>query len=139
MLGGALFAGFALAVLTGGTLLGRVPALVGVFALPVAIGVAILRYRLFDIDRIISRTLAYAIMTGLLVGVYAGLVLLATRLLSIRSRWRPRRWRPRRCSIRRGTGCSGWWTGGSTEPGTTPTRRWPRSPPGCRTRWTWTR
>ena len=51
-------------------------------ALPVSIGIAILRYRLYDIDRIISRTLAYAIITGLLVGVYAGLVLLATRVLS---------------------------------------------------------
>ena len=38
-----------------------------------------------DIDRIISRTLAYAIVTGLLVGVYAGLVLLATQVLAIRS------------------------------------------------------
>jgi hypothetical protein len=52
------------------------------FALPAAITVAILRYRLYEIDRIISRTLAYAIVTGLLVGVYAGLVLLATRVLS---------------------------------------------------------
>ena len=50
--------------------------------LPVCLGVAILKYRLYDIDRIISRTLAYAIVTGLLVGLYAGLVLLATRVLS---------------------------------------------------------
>jgi hypothetical protein len=52
------------------------------FALPAAITVAILRYRLYEIDRIISRTLAYAIVTGLLVGVYAVLVLLVTRVLS---------------------------------------------------------
>jgi hypothetical protein len=55
----------------------------GVAALPISMGVAILRYRLYEIDRIISRTLAYAIVTGLLVGVYAGLVLLATRVLSV--------------------------------------------------------
>jgi hypothetical protein len=54
-------------------------------ALPVCIGVAILKYRLFDIDRIVSRTLAYTIVTGLLVGLYAGLVLLATRVLSVSS------------------------------------------------------
>ena len=57
----------------------------GIAALPVCIGVAILRYRLYDIDRIISRTLAYAIVTGLLIGVYAGLVLLATHVLPISS------------------------------------------------------
>ena len=51
--------------------------LVGVAALPIGMGVAILRYRLYEIDRIVSRTLAYAIVTSLLVGVYAGLVLLA--------------------------------------------------------------
>jgi hypothetical protein len=54
----------------------------GLAALPVSMGVAILKYRLYDIDRIISRTLAYAIVTGLLVGLYAGLVLLATHVLS---------------------------------------------------------
>ena len=59
--------------------------LAGVAALPVGMGVAILKYRLYDIDRIISRTLAYAIVTGLLAGVYAGLVLLATRVLSFSS------------------------------------------------------
>jgi hypothetical protein len=55
------------------------------FALPVAISVGILKYRLYEIDRIISRTLAYAVLTGLLVGVYAGLVLLATRVLPLSS------------------------------------------------------
>jgi hypothetical protein len=50
-----------------------------------AIGIAVLRYRLYDIDRIISRTVAYAIITGLLIGVYAGLVLLATQVLGIHS------------------------------------------------------
>jgi hypothetical protein len=57
----------------------------GFAALPVSIGVAILKYRLYDIDRIISRTLAYALVTGLLVGVYAGLVLLATEVLGFTS------------------------------------------------------
>jgi hypothetical protein len=45
----------------------------------VAIAVAVLKYRLYDIDRVISRTLAYAIVTGVLAAVYAGLVLLATQ------------------------------------------------------------
>ena len=54
----------------------------GFVALPACIAVAILKYRLYDIDRIISRTLAYAIVTGLLVGVYAGLGVLATRVLT---------------------------------------------------------
>ena len=58
----------------------------GAFALvPIAIGIAVLRYRLYDIDRVISRTLAYAIITGLLAGVYAGLVLLATQVLRLSS------------------------------------------------------
>ena len=50
---------------------------------PVAIGIAVLRYRLYDIDRVISRTLAYAIVTGLLAGIYAGLVLLATHVFGV--------------------------------------------------------
>jgi hypothetical protein len=76
----------------GGTLLNNHPEpwqtisdvlVAGIAALPASMGVAILRYRLYDIGRIISRTLAYAIVTGLLIGLYAGLVLLATRVLSV--------------------------------------------------------
>jgi MFS family permease len=51
----------------------------------VAVGIAVLRYRLYDIDRVISRTVAYAIITGLLVGIYAGLVLLATQVFGLHS------------------------------------------------------
>jgi len=54
--------------------------LLGLLGIPAAMTMAILKYRLYDIDRIISRTLAYAIVTGLLVGVYAGLVLLASQV-----------------------------------------------------------
>ena len=58
---------------------------IGIFSLPVCITFAISKYHLYDIDRIISRTLAYAVVTGVLVGLYAALVLLATRLLSFQA------------------------------------------------------
>jgi hypothetical protein len=49
--------------------------------LPLAAGAAILRYRLYDLDRIISRTLAYSLLTVLLGGSYAGVVLGLGQLL----------------------------------------------------------
>ncbi len=53
--------------------------------LPLGIGFGILKYRLYDIDRLISRSLSYAIVTATLVGVFAGLVLLTTRVLPFSS------------------------------------------------------
>jgi hypothetical protein len=58
---------------------------VALLGLPASIGVGILRYRLYEIDRLISRTLSYALLTGLLVGVFAGIVLLTTRVLPFSS------------------------------------------------------
>jgi len=53
-------------------------------ALPVSIGVAVLKYRLYELNRIISRVVSYTVITALLAGVFAGLVLLATRVLPVR-------------------------------------------------------
>ncbi len=52
-----------------------------VVMLPLAIGAAVLRYRLYDLDRIISRTLSYGLLTVLLGGGYAGVVLGLGQLL----------------------------------------------------------
>jgi hypothetical protein len=73
--------GFGIATMLGTAAIGVACFLAGLVAFSLCVGVAVLRYRLFDIDRVISRTLAYAIVTGLLIGVYAGIVLLATEVL----------------------------------------------------------
>ena len=56
-----------------------------VAGIPLACLVAVLKYRLYDLGRVVSRTVTYAIVTGLLAGVYAGLVLLATRVIGLTS------------------------------------------------------
>jgi uncharacterized oligopeptide transporter (OPT) family protein len=50
--------------------------------LPVAIGIAVLRYRLYEIDRIISRTLSWTVVTGVLVTVFVGVVVALQGLLA---------------------------------------------------------
>jgi hypothetical protein len=63
------------------SMLVRVLAALAFNAMPLAIGAAILRYRLYDIDRIVSRTLAWALLTVVLGLAYAGVVLGLGRLL----------------------------------------------------------
>ena len=49
--------------------------IVSLFALPIVIGIAILRYRLYEIDRIISRTVGYSLVTGILATVFVAIIL----------------------------------------------------------------
>ncbi len=53
----------------------------GLNAIPVAIGIAVTRYRLYEIDRVVSRTASYIVVTGVLLGVYAVTVTAVSRLL----------------------------------------------------------
>ena len=59
---------------------------VGFAALPLSMGVGILRYRLYDIDRLVSRTLSYAILTALLAGTFIGVIALSTNTLALSGR-----------------------------------------------------
>jgi MFS family permease len=54
----------------------------GFAAVPIAVGIGVLRYRLYEIDRVISRTVSFALVTAALGGAYVGLVLLGQSLFS---------------------------------------------------------
>ena len=49
--------------------------------MPVSIWIAVTRYRLYEIDRLISRGLSWAVLSGLLLAVYAGAILLLQTVL----------------------------------------------------------
>jgi hypothetical protein len=53
----------------------------GLSAIPVAVGIAVLRYRLYEIDTLINRTLVYGSLTAMLVGVYVGSIVVLQGLL----------------------------------------------------------
>jgi signal transduction histidine kinase len=56
-------------------------------AIPTSVGVAVLRYRLYDIDRVINRTLVYGVLTLLLAGAYAATALLLGTAVGSGSAW----------------------------------------------------
>src|SRR4029453_13471365 len=97
----------------------------GIFLLPLAIGAAILRYRLFDLDYLISRTVVYGLLTVGAIAVYVG---------GVKGRGgRGGGGAPGAGSPRPGVGCSGGATGGCPATGTTRSERWPDSANGSGT------
>jgi hypothetical protein len=82
LVGGAVLA-FTVSEATGVSWLGEIGlvlTMVGLAGLPMAIGVAVLRYRLYNIDRIINRTLVYGSLTAMLLAVYFGDIVLFQRI-----------------------------------------------------------
>jgi hypothetical protein len=63
--------------------IGSVLVIVGVVGLPIAVGIAALRYRLYDIDLIINRTLVYGSLTAMLVALYFGVIVLLQRVFVV--------------------------------------------------------
>jgi hypothetical protein len=57
-------------------------AYVGLALLPVAIGLAVLRYKLYEIDRLISRTISYGVLTAIVVGLFVGFILVFQAVLA---------------------------------------------------------
>jgi len=56
--------------------------IIAIPCVPIAIGIAVLRYRLYEIDRIISRTISWALSSGLIAALFAGLIVALQALLA---------------------------------------------------------
>ena len=64
-------------------MIGYVLALVGIVGVPTAVGIAMMRYRLYEIDILINRTLVYGTLTAMLVAVYLGGIVLLQRFFVV--------------------------------------------------------
>jgi hypothetical protein len=86
LLAGGVIAGVGLAMSVSGQngVIGAVGT-IAITALPISVGIGILKFRLYDIDRLISRTISYAIVTGFLATVFLGVIVLTTRVLPFSS------------------------------------------------------
>ena len=99
-----------------------------------------LRHHLYDIDRIISRTIAYGPVTAIVAAVFGGVVVLLSSALSMFAEGQTiavaaSTLLPSPSSSRCSVGFGVTWTGDSIAPGTTPIRPLPSSPPAFGTRW----
>ena len=115
-----------------------------VLGIPVATGIAILRYRLYDIDVVINRTLVYGSLTAALAATYVGSILLLRVLLSPvtgspTSPSQAPRWWWRQSSVLHGRASRHLSTDASTAVATTLCTRSRTSPRGCATSSTSTR
>jgi hypothetical protein len=59
-----------------------ITAVIGLALLPVAVGIAVLRYRLYEIDRLISRTISYGVLTAIVGGLFVGFILVFQAVLA---------------------------------------------------------
>ena len=86
MVGAVLFGLGTLLVVGSSALFAWIPAIVAYPTIPIAIGIAVLRYRLYEIDRIVSRTIGYGVVTGMLVIVFGvGVIALEAVLAGVTS------------------------------------------------------
>jgi hypothetical protein len=83
--GAFLVAAFTFTAFQNGSTVSTVVWLLSMVSVPLTVGIAIFKYRLYEIDRLISRTITYTVLTAMLAGVFVGIVTLTTRVLPFSS------------------------------------------------------